>query len=1641
MTHVQGAGIMSLDTRAIDLTDFCTSFPEQDPNDIFRGSLIKQIRDMFSRERKVLFLEGIPQSGKTTLAAQFTKYSRDRSVSFFVGQDYWTSNADVFLQELCQQMINIPNLTHSNILRSINLDDLDHFKLAQTFNRLYTNLRSLAQRTGPFYFVIDGLDKIEQIVGERGILDYIPRGTDNIFVLLTGANNSTITNADLGAQRIPIQWFSMEETEKFLSGYFSTKEITDIYETCDGMPGYIKELRRQAQTGSPASDILPNLPTRFVDFLDTQWQQIDQNDQLLVDILSIASFEIQVTDISTLALILDVSPEIILSKISGISFIDVRNNAVEVQPAYKNVLSTKLSSNKTRANDMVIRYHEALQGDKLQTLLPELYQQNDRYEDMKELITTKSIVENLSTSRQLGRIRYNLRLLSSMAFSHQDWSKMAWANLADAVFSRIVIANSPLESEVSALLSLDNHVRALELATGCTLPEDRLYLIATVSNYMVKNSIDIPDTVLQILEDAIELIDYSLDLNDGVIDRLLDVCANVLPVNAPLAMKLLQKLAAGTIGTKQNLLDFLITRLLVTARTELDTAEEVELQLSDSDRKSLVHALRSATAKVPAGIILEQVAEVEDVDTKLFLIQIWCESNVKDPNSLDVITEALRIMISNTDESPTLSSLRQISLPLLHHEDIELVKDLVERIDLIKETLLNHPMDQYAWLELTLARVVNRWSADMAVQRLYGVYFELENLNDVDTRCHLLARVLRSIPEIVPHDEELTREISEQLKHEFTQLLLSSADQFTITKKLLTIVTRFSVAMAYELASQLNTQRRRNLAYGEILRIYTSQEDVPFNFSIILKILEEISFKPYKDLILVHTLESLSSNTGIEDRFKLKFIERVNKIESPIGRAFGIAHYIKWLKGDIARCDMFYQELIKALNTLDPITKRIEVGFRVTEMLASNHPNYARDVYSKMEMLKREQLFSDVRVEDLYIKMRRLMLRTIPDILKANEWREQVEFAKDTILHVPPVAERCELLSNLAIRCKLGAKDDLFKSLSLSCLELFESSADEDSRVQMLFDMAPMLFEYERTMLYQKIETLPAETQDVVLSRVARYLMSKRPSCDPVDITRFQGVVDYADAMRVTEVIEHMHQDGIVYSTISSLVDCISVNAHRYRNYAERQLLSVATRLKTIIHSKLPDPSNIRHDGYMIISLAELCRLRDLAHKISGARANQRWKNLCYTWEELRSRATDISNASDRVYVLATCGVKAHGFNEDNSDKFLLTAEQFHGDITNHIDRADRFQLLADSYYKVGREATAHALLAQTIEAVNACSREEGRDSLLERSAELAYSIDPALADSIISKVDSEAGRARLKDNVTSLILHSNPARVEDLSINQRGRVMYDAAYRVFESLCSGRGSVQHSQLIGKWMHDTIGHDFETIDVVISWFIENSIAARRQSRADLDGLFAGSMQVLEMLRFLGSGFETASGRINSNEFYSALSNVETYRPGERLQAMENIYNWLATNSEEYIKIYEPYFSIRELDILRHIPAGVSVTLCFSSKTLDIQSKDLKSEFKKAWKSVCDLPPPRTKVYIFHTNSGNTPMHNRYILTKNAGLELSTSLNGFGTKDSTIRYLDFSQKAQIESELVDPLIIATPQSHLGEELDVEMFVLQ
>jgi len=625
-----------------------------------------------------------------------------------------------------------------------------------------------------------------------------------------------------------------------------------------------------------------------------------------------------------------------------------------------------------------------------------------------------------------------------------------------------------------------------------------------------------------------------------------------------------------------------------------------------------------------------------------------------------------------------------------------------------------------------------------------------------------------------------------------------------------------------------------------------------------------------------------------------------------------------------------------------------------------------------------------------------------------------------------------------------------FTYVAKACLEVLDSIEDPGIMRHALVQSAPLVYEYERRLLDDRLDACSNECQDSAYESIFRYILSGRPDADPVDLRQLQCNLDPRSIERACEVIGYVHSDQMVYHLVDTFVSKITSPIPRSRQplkVDERHALSAVDRLCEVIRTKLPDRSNISHDGYLIAAQAALCRVRSAASNSSPYRARAKWQELNLpSWGDLRLAARCIPNTADRALVLTIVG-EACVDDPSLARSILDEAADCVNDIENDLDRLERFCCLARAYSSFSEVEAAKYALDQTLPLFQLLPTGEGADQLSSSIIEIAHSIDPDYGAALAGRMDKPYRGVRAKGELRAWQLLADPARLSD-DDSQRDAIEL-ACSRILTSLCSRKSTIQPPCVIGRWINMARDHGLEACSMATAWFVENTVASHARSIGVQFEEFLRRIIGLAELVVYASGASVSSAAAGADvDLVTSPAPSTRLHPilaGQRAEALELISGWLAENGFPYIKVYDPYFSPQDIEVLKSVPAQSHIQIITSWKTSLRKGRandDLREEYLRCWSTVSAQAPPPTQVYLFgNPSTFRTPQHNRYIIAAKGGLELGTSINGLGVSDSSVRVLDEDEKAIIEQRFVNPILCNPPSQFRGDKMELSVFSLR
>lgn len=825
----------------INLTKYSLTIPELSDQIVPRNDWTTWIRGRFSRQKPILILQGPDGAGKTTLLAQFARHFSEQCVSFFIKPDQYISSPQSFYRELCLQMQVALEGKESNI-------PSDFYELKQLFGDLYYKLGRRASKTRPYYFVIDGLEWISESIEQESIINLLPKHLYPNTYLLASARSDQRFNFDYESISCPL--FS----EIAVKDYFKRSDLdidhedaNTIYEICH-MPGYLDQLRREMQTSKkPLHEVLEDLPEGFRELLERSWANIEINDETTKNIFALLAHSKVSLEISSLAEMLGVKEQAIIDRLTSTSITQLEPRIGFVTDAHKQFVVDKLHNRRSWVEQVLISYYSRDQyEDQSLEHLPVLLKETNNYKSLKKLITIEHLVRTLQTKQSMYLLRRNVQLVTEAAKAQQDWQTLAKYVMASGILRKL--STEPVQkSELEALLALNDYQKSFALANQAILPEDKLQFLAHIGSRMKQQGEKTPSSILSTIEGLVNQIDP----DEITKERMTEIVVDLFYVHHQAAETLVDKITGTEIDVGGRSADLLLAMLAVQLEGEAENyADNLRSQINEKKLRDFTRAHSQIVAGLSTEEVLSELQKIEDTSYKLFQLRSWCNSNRDNCEAITVIREAVKIM-KGASANPSMRHLRQFAEPLLACKKDE-IGELIEDFDLLKSTALKKPAEELVRLELLLARVeANRNMSDKATERLYEMYFYLDEIDQLDVRCYSLVRMLLSLPDIDSEDIELQDEIEKRLEEEYKDLLSVSADHYSLTRRLLSPLTNYNPNKAVDFSQQLNSHYRRESALSKILIIYSDRESDSLDLAFLDNNLQKISHPDIRDWTLV----------------------------------------------------------------------------------------------------------------------------------------------------------------------------------------------------------------------------------------------------------------------------------------------------------------------------------------------------------------------------------------------------------------------------------------------------------------------------------------------------------------------------------------------------------------------------------------------------------------------------------------------------------------------------------------------------------------------------------------------------------------------------------------------------------------------
>lgn len=1149
---------------------------------------------------------------------------------------------------------------------------------------------------------------------------------------------------------------------------------------------------------------------------------------------------------------------------------------------------------------------------------------------------------------------------------------------------------------------------------------------------MAAAGLSIPPEIEDAIDQLVEQVTPSFSAEEAA-----EIAAHFYPVRPDAALRFLDRCLGESSGRA---LDRALTALsLRTAYQGRDVIGAAQNRIGDPVLRDWVGAHVPGAARLDPDAVVARAAAVEDMSGRLFLLRTWCNQNRANPHAARVIERALEWITESSDYTPSARVLRQLAEPL-SAVPVEEAKPLVERMTLLRESLPQKPFGEWVRLEMIVAAQEWRWSFVAGAERVMQLLLSLEQVADVDRRAYACAQALLTLRRVDPDDVAgLQDDVRAALLAAFEQVVADTAEQGELSYRTIHAATLCDLDLGLRLAQSLNTQERRDKASARVVQAHSSTQasnDV-FSRERAISVLESIWDG---DTIRGRATVDLTADIRRQDRaFTEEAMEQLSealmRIPDPADRAEGFANLAAW-----ASSAGGHESAMKAAHTarrqwlmLDIGWERQETAYRVVGILGPALKEFATALIAESE----EMSSRSVGDHPFFGHALAHTIATAAAGLPLPGSSEHLPTWITSAIDASSGLTRIDYLSRCAARLFAADRDADAGQMVRQVISAIDALEPDYNRWRGVGIAAAVLAAYDKDEFLEQVESLPVYVRDDVVRVAIRFIVARIPpdvhwsQDSPINVD-----VSFPRVRVACDLIATLSSDSAIYWTAQFLVDCL-IEARR--ELPGKQLTQVASRLQEIARVKLPDPRNIQHDGYLIGMKIEGWRL--MLHASRG-------KNRPHV-DQLRAEIDSIPNRADRAVMRAWAATAFTRWDPKAATDLLSGLDSTIAAIPDSLDRTHRRLAMVQAYRKLGEGERAKEYLTVAFSDARDIEDPDGGQRLLDLVLEEADELDPELASGLTAQIDDVVRRYSQDERRAERELRRSPTRIRQQAESNPDALpdrLGPSARMLVGTLANGRGVLQPRWVAREWLERAAGAGYDGALAVAGWATE--LAKRSNWREEQLQIGDGLSQVAHAIQGVGAIYLGRRIIAADTSIRSVPSNLQLFHVGEREKAIEEIGGWIKENAGSWLVIVDPYFSIRDLDVLRSVPSTATVRIFTSVEAQRGLRGDsspdpnaLAETYAVAWRERVDMAPPATQVTVIgDARRGKSPLHDRYLLAEAGGLRLGTSLGGLGSRESEATVMSAAEVQEVLLKTIGPWLgIPTPRFD-GEELRVYGFPL-
>ena len=1591
--------------QLVNMVFFSDTFPDKVEHELWRDIHLSLCEDKL-KDNTVVCLTGEDGVGMTTFLSQFARKHCENCVSYFYnGFDRIQLDSEVMEGDITEQLYWYANQCNCP-------PEVKHI------NDIYTKvLRQLKQsKDGIMYFVFDGFDDLPSEHKEN-ICKLIEKlQWEKAHFLLSGKIEQI---EGLFRQRkkwsiseVPLLRFSEADSNEYFSRVnpdLSKECLYELYKISRGNACRMNDLRVKYLCNDRLEELMKADIDANSDLNQEDYERICGDDDSTViplfTLLAYAEFEFKV---DFAAQVLELTSDKVKALAEHYSdYIHIKDNGAIClrSVGFRKYLCERLQDHKRDVELSQIRILEGMKvGEGYAMALPSLYKSAGLNDSLIKYLNADNVQTILAEGHSQAALNVQCR------FGYEACAAVPTRHLSsrfryslNKAASREIERNELWDHEISALIAIGQHAKALALAHTVYLSEERLKCYLLIAR---KPSGLSPDDQA-VLKDNIRQLVEEIDFED-IPEKSMELAKLLLPIDYKAAIGIVDRINKAhqeDINTDKVFSQF---SLFEPIDPEEDEARRdlARSHIQDTGLREFIDATENLFKKDDVETFLDELKRLPNYAQQLRLLRYWLPAHKDKEGVGRVVLEALRLIVADSDtDMPKARELNDIA-SLMGTMTKEQMEEGLRYINSLGDTIMR-PTSDYVDAMITVIEGSRNVLPEKSKILLEELYIFVDDLKDEGMWLTCTAKLLGHFDRLgdahMVSDTIGTKDqLRSELKEKASQLFLATAYHMKIVEGPIAALVCTEPELIETFVAQVNTAERRSRAYSyaaEQYLVHVEPEKLNLDYFFHLLTRAEIKRGDCGKPLTMLTNKLLTGEKYNHESllpFVKSHIRFVEKLEDVWLQCTICMRLYRWAIRHFPE-DPFVDDvkgrMLSWWDTINQRQEKIELGFHIAKILARRSKDEAENMIARCSELRHQSLLTSSSCVDAFYNCHSLYVNSLITLISRGICDDQILQAfKDDENGLVSESERACMWGKIALAYHLAGNEEMFKSVGDQFLPTDYSSFSPDEQKWLIFQISPTLYLRGQLKFFTLLEDYDDVFRDVCLKRVCAFVISKRLDVMEIDI-RTTYELTYSDFNDLNTLIDHMTDENEIFSIVEVIARSLRTTNRTLDPLSTQQKNAVRVTTESIVEKKYPAPGGISHDGYKIACQAIL--------EYSLRAFNTAQKEV---WDK---RLQSVDNKADRAFLYFYIAP----FFTKHPDKvdFLSRGVEVTRDVHFAFDRVSRL----DMAFTECAINNLGILMPALAEEAFLCLRADGTEEQYEGLLDTIHQYKPELAESIMVKLDQDPARVYNKRKLQYHLESVKRIAKAGKDITTVGDLDRDEQRRFFEerlkNLQNGKGQIL---AVEDAFSLTIGYLYNSplTDAMpaIRYLLE-TISQRQKLSKNCKDLLLSMHQVirynLRVVLSLASDTKERMEQVNKM-FGNAPAVPDSFIGiGEYQKAVDYLLNWYRKCGYDELTIIDPHFRPSDLSVIKQLTdENNDLTIKILSHKGDFCIEDFKNEWRKVSAGV-KIPIQVILVKCVGKSYGG-PIHDRYWICvddendKRVGISLN-SISGLGQRESSI----------------------------------------